>query len=195
MARQLIASGQTIAFAGLFDTINPEIPIREYSLLERVQVFWDGHHHLKWPIKLHRLISRFREGLSTHFQVRQEIRAVNGSRKSEPHSSLRMLQVRESHWESRQIYRPQPLDCHITLFKSNEPDDKFHIPNDYGWSRLVKSMDIIEVPGKHLTIFALRHVANLAREITNRLDPDSRLSEMNAAQLDGSGRTESPDRQ
>lgn len=195
IARQLMEEGQTIAFAGLFDTINPEIPIHEYSFHERIHVFWDAHHHLKWPIKIRLLLSRFREGLTTHIQVRRETRAVNQSSKSEPHSNLRMLQVRESHWESRQAYRPQPLDCHVSLFKSNAPDDKFNIPPDYGWGRLVKSIDIVEVPGKHLTMFAVRYVANLAKEITSRLDPDSPTSELLTARSDGSGRTESRDKQ
>ncbi len=187
MARQLIEVGQTIAFAGVFDTTNPEIPLHEYSFLQRVQVFWDAHHHLDWSVKVLRLISRFREGLSTHLQVRREIRVVNQSRKSEPYSNLRMLQLRESHWESRQAYRPQPLDCHICLFKSNAPDDKFNIPNDYGWGRLVKSIDIVTVPGKHLTMFAQRYVANLAQQISSRLDPDSRTSELKTAHPGGSG--------
>ena len=174
IARQLIEAGDTIAFVGLFDTINPDIPIREYSLIERFQVFWDAHHHLGWPVKIRRLISRFSEGISTHIQVRLETRSVKNSKKSEPHSTQRMLQVRESHWQSRQAFRPSPIDCHVCLFKSNIPDDKFHLPDDYGWGSLVKSIDIIEVPGKHLTMFAPRYVANLAKEIFIRLVPDSR---------------------
>ena len=80
-----------------------------------------------------------------------------------------MLQVREAHWQSMQIYQPSPLDCHITLFKSRATDDKFDIPDDYGWRQLVKSMDIVEVDGKHLTMFAPQHVGALAREISSRL--------------------------
>ena len=93
------------------------------------------------------MLKRAREGLATHFRVKEEIRSARNAARTEPHSHLRMLKVREAHWESMSAYQPAPLDCHITLFKSRATDDKFDIPDDYGWSPLVKSMDIVEVDG------------------------------------------------
>ena len=169
IARLLIEQGETIAFAGLFDTINPAATIRGYTLLERAEVFWsaqDGQHLLG---KTRRMFARVKEGVWTHLQVRKQNYAARSTRVSDPHSKTRMLQVREAHWQSMNNYRPSPLDCNITLFKSKASDDKFDIPNDYGWGSLVKSLDIVEVEGKHLTMFAREHVGALAHEITMRL--------------------------
>jgi amino acid adenylation domain-containing protein len=169
IARQLIAEGESVAFAGLFDTVNPAAPIREYTLLERAAVFWEAHDHPNLLTRIGRLLARARDGLTTHLRVKKEIRSAREAGNTEPHSDLRMLQVREAHWKSMQLYQPAPLNCHITLFKSQATDDKFDIPDDYGWGSLVKSIDIVEVEGEHLTMFNRRHIRSLAREIAQRL--------------------------
>jgi amino acid adenylation domain-containing protein len=169
IARRLLAAGEAIAFAGLFDTVNPAAPIRQYTLLQRAEVFWDAQEHPGLLGKIGRILARMREGIVTHFRVRQEIRAARASGDTEPHSQMRMLKVRETHWESMKAYQPSPLGCHITLFKSRTTDDKFDIPDDYGWRPLVDSMEIVSVDGKHLTMFAPEHVESLAREINTRL--------------------------
>jgi amino acid adenylation domain-containing protein len=173
IARRLLAAGETVAFAGLFDTINPAAPVRQYRLLERAEVFWDAQEHPGLLGKIGRILKRTREGIATHFRVRFEIRTARSSGVTEPHSQLRMLKVRETHWESMKAYQPAPLGCHITLFKSRATDDKFHIPDDYGWRPLVDSIEIVNVDGKHLTMFAPEHVASLAREINRRLPENS----------------------
>jgi amino acid adenylation domain-containing protein len=169
ISRQLIAQGETVAFAGLFDTVNPATTIRKYSALERAGVFWSSHDDHHWFDRIGKLVTRAREGFATHFRVKEEVRAARDAGNTEPHSDLRMLQVREAHGEATEDYQPPPLDLHLTLFKSQATDDKFHIPSDYGWSDLVKSLDIVEVAGKHLTIFSPMHIGALAREISKRL--------------------------
>jgi amino acid adenylation domain-containing protein len=169
IARRLLAEGESIAFAGLFDTINPAAPIRQYTLLERAEVFWDAQEHSGLLGKIGRMFVRTREGIATYFKVMLEIRAARSSEITEPHSQLRMLKVREAHWESMKSYQPAPLGCHITLFQSSATDDKFDIPDDYGWGPLVDSIEVVKVDGKHLTMFAPQHVVGLAREISKRL--------------------------
>ena len=169
IARRLLAEGESIAFAGLFDTVNPAVPIRKYTLRERAGVFWDAQEHPGLLGRIGRILARTLEGIATHIKVRLEIRAARGNAISEPHSHLRMLKVREVHWSSLEAYQPVPIGCHITLFKSRATDDKFDIPDDYGWRPLVDSLEIVHVEGKHLTMFAPRHVAGLASEIDKRL--------------------------
>ena len=152
-----------------FDSINPAAPIRQYTLLERAEVFWDAQENPGLLGKIGRMLARTREGIATHFRVKLEVRAASSNGITEPHSHLRMLKVRETHWESMKAYQPAPLGCHITLFKSRATEDKFDIPDDYGWRLLVDSIEIVNVEGKHLTMFAPQHVASLAREISKRL--------------------------
>ncbi len=169
ISRQLIEQGEEVRFAGLFDTVNPATPMREYTLMERVEVYWNAQEKRGLVRKICRMIGRIREGFETHFRVKGEVRAARTAGRTKPHTGIRILQVREAHEKAMQNYQPEPLSCHITLFKSKAPDDKFDIPPDYGWSGLVRSMDVVEVPGSHLTMFAPRHVGPLAREVAKRL--------------------------
>jgi thioesterase domain-containing protein len=66
-------------------------------------------------------------------------------------------------------HHPPATDLRIILFKSQATDDKFHLPGDYGWSGSAKSLDIVNVPRKHLTVFALEQITTLAAEIAKRL--------------------------
>lgn len=169
IARQLVSAGESVAFAGLVDTINPAASIRKYPLVERVLVFWKSRKQTGVFGRIWNLLLRAREGIGTCLRVRKETRSALSAGVTQPHTELRMLQVRDAHWRSAQLFRPQHLDSHIVLFKSRETDDKFDIPDDYGWAGVVRSLDIAEVDGEHLDIFAGQHVALLAAEINRRL--------------------------
>jgi thioesterase domain-containing protein len=55
------------------------------------------------------------------------------------------------------------------LFKSRVANDKFDLPSDYGWTPLVQSIEMVEVPGEHLRIFERQHVGQLAEEVRKRI--------------------------
>lgn len=169
MAAQLIAAGEEVGFAALFDTVNPAAPVREYSLMERAEVYWNSQQSHPWFERILRVARRIREGITTHLRVRNEIRAARGAGATEPHSEIRMLQVREAHWNAMEAYRPGRLACQLTLFRTRVADDKYDIPSDYGWGDLVDSLEIVEVAGSHLTMFEPRHAAGLAKEIAARI--------------------------
>ena len=69
-----------------------------------------------------------------------------------------------------QAYRPRPFNGRITLFKAMTASDKVEWPEDYGWSALAGAgLDIIPVPGQHLTLFDPGNVESLAAALTRRL--------------------------
>jgi amino acid adenylation domain-containing protein len=170
IARQLLSAGESVAFAGLVDTINPAITLRRYPLLERGRVFWRSRKQTGVFARLGNLVVRAQEGVVTCLRVRNETRSARNAGITQPHTGLRMLQVRDAHCRSAQLFRPGHLDSHVILFKSRETDDKFDIPDDYGWTEVVRSLDIAEVDGEHLEIFSKQHVASIAGEINRRLD-------------------------
>ncbi|MCU0751001.1 MAG: alpha/beta fold hydrolase, partial [Akkermansiaceae bacterium] len=169
MAAQLIAAGEKVHFAGLFDTVNPAAPVREYSLMERAEVYWNSQQRHHWFDRIFRVAKRIREGVATHLRVKNEIRAARSAGTTEPHSEIRMLQVREAHWTAMEAYKPKRLACRITLFRTQVPDDKYDIPADYGWTDLVDSLEIVEVGGRHLTMFEPRYAGALAKKIAARI--------------------------
>jgi thioesterase domain-containing protein len=108
-------------------------------------------------------------GIRVHLQVRGELLLVRRAGITRPHGRIRALQVREAHAAAMDAYRPPPLDVPLVLFKTAAVDDKFEIPADYGWDGLAAGLEIVDVPGEHLTMFSPQHVPVLAREMDARL--------------------------
>ena len=169
MAVQLRRAGEEIEFLGLFDTENPAVARRSYALAERVKVFWASLAGKPAGWKAGRLLLRMLGGIRVHLQVRAEGFLVRNAGPTRPHGHLRALQVREAHAAAMDSYRPPPLDVPLVLFKTAAVDDKFEIPPDYGWQGLAADLEIVEVPGEHLTMFSPRHAPVLAREVDARL--------------------------
>lgn len=173
MAVQLRRAGEEVAFLGLFDTENPALERRRYRLAERAKVRWAALAGPSFWRKAGGLVARLCGGIRTHLQIRGELFLVRHVRLTRPYDRIRALQVREAHAAAMDAYRPPPLDVPLLLFKTAAVDDKFEIPPDYGWSGLTPSLEIVEVPGEHLTMFSPRHAPVLAREVDARLGSGS----------------------
>lgn len=169
MARQLCETGEEVAFLALLDTENPAAGFRRYGCSERLQVFWRATFGYDWWTRSGLLASRMFDGVATHLRVKSEQRAVREAGQTPPHSNLRMLQVRELHSEAMDAYRPQALDLKVLLFKTEAVNDKFEVADDYGWRSLVRELQIVTVPGEHLTMFDQENVGNLADRVSEHL--------------------------
>ena len=171
MACQLTQQGHQVEFLGLFDTHNPTAPSKRYSLPGRLGAFWHQQDDLPLPAKLERLRGRIAEGIATHRRVKEEVAAAISQGPAEAHSDLRRVQVREENWRAMQAYRPRAYSGVITLFKAETASDKVEWPADYGWSSLAKGgLQVVSVPGQHLTLFDEENVDSLAKALTRCLD-------------------------
>lgn len=169
MAVQLRRAGEEVGFLGLFDTENPSMERRKYGMGERAKVFWDSLDGKPAWKKAGLLVGRMLGGIRVNLQVRSELMLVRRAGISRPHGKIRALQVREAHSAAMDAYRPPPLDVPLVLFKTAAVDDKFEVPADYGWGGLAAGLEIVDVPGEHLTMFSPRHVPVLAKEVDARL--------------------------
>lgn len=169
MAAQLRRAGEEVGFLGLFDTENPAMARRKYGIGERAKVYWQSLDGKPAWLKTGLLLGRMLGGIRVNLQVRGELLLVRRAGITEPHGKVRALQVREAHAAAMDAYRPPPLDVPLVLFKTAAVDDKFEIPADYGWGGLAAGLEIVDVPGEHLTMFSARHVPVLAREVDARL--------------------------
>lgn len=169
MAVQLRRAGEEVGFLGLFDTENPAMERRKYGMNERVKVYWHSLGGKPAWNKAARLAVRMLGGIRVHLQVRGERLLVDRAGLTRPHGRIRALQVREVHAAAMDAYRPPPLDVPLVLFKTAAVDDKFEIPPDYGWGGLAAGLEIVEVPGEHLTMFSPQHARVLAKEVDARL--------------------------
>jgi amino acid adenylation domain-containing protein len=163
MACQLVEAGHEVDFLGLFDTHNPTAPCKRYSLPGRFGAFWQQQQDLPLPARLERLRGRIAEGITTHRRVKEEVAAAMSLGPAEAHSDLRRVQVREENWRAMQAYRPRPFKGHLTLFKAMTASDKVEWPEDYGWTPFAGGgLEIVPVPGQHLTLFDEENVGALA---------------------------------
>lgn len=168
MASQLAGAGHRIDFLGLFDTHNPAVPLRPYSSLERARVFWRMNDHLPLIPRIKKLHARFREGLATRRRILTEVREADIHGPAAAFSDMRRIQVREENWRAMQAYRPRRFDGRITLFCSAEKDDKYEYSADYGWQETARGgLEIVTVPGHHLSLFSDQNIGGLARALTN----------------------------
>jgi amino acid adenylation domain-containing protein/FkbH-like protein len=168
MAAQLSAAGEKIEFLGLIDTLNPAVPVREYSLPERVSVFWKSRDEEPLLGRIQSLAMRIREGVGTNLRVRSEVAAASSGH-AEAHSDLRGVQLREAHYQVMLDYAPKSYAGAVTLFRASEMNDKFEFPADYGWSALAGDFRIVEVPGEHLTVFDPDNIDLFAQRFAARL--------------------------
>ncbi|MBK1828217.1 non-ribosomal peptide synthetase/type I polyketide synthase [Haloferula rosea] len=169
MARQLTEAGESVPFLGLFDTLNPATEIRPYALSERVSVYWNASSNLSLSERITRLAGRFKDGVETHIKVKAEVAEAQRSAAAEAHTELRAVQLREAHEAAMDAYQPGPFHGTLNLFRADAVNDKFEIPDDYGWSDRVDELKVVEVPGEHLTLFDSGHVGPLAGHVSQAL--------------------------
>lgn len=170
MARQLVEAGHEVPFVALFDTMNPAAPIRPYALTERVSVYWNASNDLSLRERILKLAGRFKDGVETHLRVKAEVAAAQKAGTAAAHTEMRAIQLREAHVAAMDAYVPQPFAGCLHVFRAAAVNDKFEVPDDYGWKHLVKDLRIIEVPGEHLTMFEDGHVKPLADEFLRCLE-------------------------
>ncbi|MBK1882383.1 amino acid adenylation domain-containing protein [Luteolibacter pohnpeiensis] len=169
MARQLSDAGENVPFLALFDTVNPAVEVREYSFKERVSVYWQSQGDQPLLERIKTLAGRFRDGIETNRRVKSEQTAAVAAEPASAHTELRAIQLREAHYNVMRRYRPTSYAGKLTLFRASSVNDKFEVPEDYGWSSLVNSMDVVDVPGGHLTMFAAGNAEPLAQEFKKRV--------------------------
>lgn len=166
MACILEKAGHRVEFVGLLDTHNPASRNRNYTLPERLGFFWKQNLEVPLPTRLLRLAYRIVEGFATNHRVHRGIRKAHAHGPAEAYSDLCRIQVREENWRAMRAYHPRIFSGRLTLFKAITASDKVEWDDDYGWTANARSgLEIIPVPGKHLTIFEAPHVATLAKSL------------------------------
>ncbi len=172
MAQQLLAAGEEVPLLVMFDTENPNVPAREYTLGERISVNWRTSQSHNVAGKLLQLGGRFSSGLIQRFRTDAETASARrllkqGVRAEE--ERLRYVQIREANIQAAEGYRAAPLATTMLLFRSSEVSDKFDLSEDYGWTSLVDRLIIDRVPGNHLEIFDEPNVSQMADKLRRHL--------------------------
>lgn len=164
MARQLIAGGDRLEFLGLVDTENPAIEARKLSLGERLSVNWNKPNLAEKGVlgKVGKIGMRIGTGLAYRLYFEAEGAMAKALPEAKGAGWLRQVQVRMAHEQAMTRYIPGPLEGKLTLFRALVGGDKFELGPDYGWVDLVDDLEIVDVPGNHISLFHEENIDRIA---------------------------------
>ena len=79
--------------------------------------------------------------------------------------------IAERHWRAVLAYRPKHYPGRVTLFRSRFQSPFLGLGNTMGWDRVaLGGVDVVRVPGGHLTVLQPPNVQVLARHFRERLE-------------------------
>ncbi len=171
MARQLAAEGERIEFLGLVDTENPAVQARKLSLGERLAVNWNKRSLADKGVieKVGRIGMRIGTGLAYRLYFEAENAVARTLPQAKGAGWLRQVQLRKAHEKAMESYIPGPFAGRLTLFRAMVGGDKFEIGEDYGWEELVDELDLIDIPGNHISVFHKENIDAIAEAFRRAL--------------------------
>ena len=168
---------QKVELLALFDTYNPAVDPRPYTLAERVATNWSSQKDSTFVGKIGKLGERLTSGLAERKHrnaVTAEARALLAKNVAARDEELRRFQLNEISTRLMEAYQPPLFPGKITLFKAETPDDKFSYTDLLGWGGHASGgIDVIPVSGAHLTIFDEEHAPALAAALAETLNHQS----------------------
>lgn len=170
IARQLRAEGEEVAFTLMIDSFAPgALTLRDRSTAAEGKTATDGTPD-PFPQRAYDRTRLWRKS------KRRVWRACWGtlhnlSRRSGRPMPSWLRDVEEANTIASDAYVAQPFEGNVTLFVASDKISQFDVAPDNGWADLVSgTLDIAEVTGGHLSIYAEPFVADLAAKINARLD-------------------------
>lgn len=159
MACLLREQGERVDFLALFDTISPTSPRRMYTLPERIYRNWNAETEL--PKRLARILRR----------AKQKIAPVPAPEEPQvpEDGNGRAWELGKAHEASFEAYKPRPYQGKVTLFKALADDEIYKFPEDYGWAALATEIEIVNIPGRHLTVFDAEHLPIFGSHLRQRI--------------------------
>lgn len=156
IARQMVAAGHEAPIVILLDTCNPTAYVQRLSLMERSAAIWKNQTNKPIIDRLVGFTKRIGLGLKNASRLdrtKAEASQLLSEGKSSQDPLTRQEQILQVHTLSMASYVPGPFPGFAILLRTDSPDDKFSLPEDYGWSSLAYSLDIRYVTGEHLLLF------------------------------------------
>ncbi len=171
IAQQLMSEGQEVAQLVLFDVLNTA-SLHRSSIVETVQA---EAELVAWKLKYHagklgkagvHGASSYLAGLAKalYLSVQRGLWLIGYGARSHtvtivPRDPLKVVYTASMH------YQPRPYAGRVILFRCTEqPEGRFR-ERELGWSKLIKGLEIHDVPGDHNDIFREPNVGVMAKAL------------------------------
>jgi amino acid adenylation domain-containing protein len=164
LARLLNENGKEVAFLGLLDSLPPGPP-RQANLIDRVKIHiinLRGKNLVEILQYFHGSILRFLARWRSKREMKPSI--IERFEKEGRAGDIRRLVLG--------TYKPEPFKGKVFLFSATQPQPPWYIrwdPMDPWRKYLIGQVDIVPIPGDHMSAFEPPHVAMLAQKIEELL--------------------------
>jgi len=173
IAQQIKEGNEEVSLLCLFDTDNPAVAPHYLSLAERAARNWNEDASQSWAGRVGKLSGRLSEGLVNKLKSTTEKAAASVATSTglDVNSKLQTVIIREAHDKSMKEYTPKDYRGDVVLFTAEDQGDGVEYPPHLGWEGSIKGqLDLITIPGQHLTIFEEPHVKDFAAALKSVLD-------------------------
>jgi amino acid adenylation domain-containing protein len=165
MARQLHAAGQQVALLILFDTDNPAMPRRRYTMWERLRQHTLLLKNTSLRQKLQTTVGR----VKSHANRWRKSLLKQASIGRQP-SLYEIFGTERILHRAQAAYRPQPYPGKVTLILPENDFEGYELLPDRGWTELSDGgIEIHHIPGGHGSMFKRPYVDYLADRVTTCL--------------------------
>ena len=164
IARRLRTDGETIAFLGMFDTYRPGTEAWAGESPWRPHRWWSLYRRLDGG---QRAALRRRVGFRLWRLPAMRLREWLGRGTAQ---ELRLHRVEKNNQRALAVYQPQPYAGHVVLFRVTQTGGDPTL----GWAGFVGGIEVIELGGRHDTIFEQPDLPPRVRDCIAALqcDPD-----------------------
>jgi amino acid adenylation domain-containing protein len=176
MAQQLLAAGETTRLVALFDTD----PVNygssqgsegenaaEQSFSDRMRVHLSVL--LRGPGRLAYLGKKIRRLWRRTLYRSWQLTAALYRKVSRPLPAA-LQNVQQANYRALRDYVPRQYPGGVVLFRATGEPEEFTREKERGWRSLAAAVEVIDVPGDHITMVDEPHAATLAAELRNALD-------------------------
>ena len=162
VARMLIENGQTVAFLGLLDTFPPGYKV-QVNIIDRVKIYAKNFQG-----KTVGEVMQFIGGTLKRFTARLFSRAGMEERVLERLEA--QGQVKEVRSLLLDTYKPEPFAGQVTILSATKRPSYVKIDPLELWVNTIKGkLEIIPIPGEHMSILRAPLVGELAKQIESLL--------------------------
>ena len=112
--------------------------------------------------KVSKIGMRFGSGLAYRLYFEAEGAMAKALPEAKGAGWLRQVQLRMAHERAMAAYAPGSFEGKLTLFRAMVGGDKYELGPDYGWIDLVDELEIIDVPGNHISLFHEENIDAIA---------------------------------
>ena len=142
---------------------------RRYGLKEKLMVAWNRPTYVSRPGRALFVASRFLGGLAWQLihgpRLKRAYQMLQETGQMHENETVRFRQIEFHNNVLDGSHNAAAVDAHMVILKAADRGDKYAFPDDLGWTELVSSLRIIQVPGDHLSVVSEENQPFMAAQI------------------------------